>query len=85
EGLFAPSLSQKMHNAFLIMAKLGWKWRIEDVLDVETGLKLFLPFSPFSGPLFSFYEDAGGETPFGQPYGGEALRRVVTAYLQGSF
>ena len=53
--------------------------------DVETGLKLFLPFSPFSGSLFRYYEDAGGETPFGQPFGGEALRRVVSAYLQGSF
>ena len=85
EGLFAPAMTQKMHNAFLIMAKLGWKWRVDDFFDVETGVKLFLPFSPFSGPLFSYYEDAGGETPFGRPYGGEAIRRVVSAYLQGSF
>jgi hypothetical protein len=85
EGLFAPSLSRHMDNVFLIMAKLGWKWRVASAFDVETGLKLFLPFSPFSGSLFSFYEDAGGETPLGQPYGGESLRRVVSAYLQGSF
>jgi outer membrane receptor protein involved in Fe transport len=85
EGIFAPALSREMDNVFLIMAKLGWKWRIEDTVDIETGLKLFLPFSPFSGPLFSYYEDAGGETPTGQPYGGESLRRVVSAYLQGSF
>ena len=85
EGLFAPALSLQMNNVFLIMAKLGWKWRVDDLFDVETGIKLFLPFSPFSGDLFSYYEDAGGETPFGRPYGGEALRRVVSAYLQGSF
>jgi outer membrane receptor protein involved in Fe transport len=85
EGLFAPALTRQMENVFLIMAKLGWKWRVEDLFDVETGLKLFLPFSPFSGDLFSYYEDAGGETPYGRPYGGEALRRVVSAYLQGSF
>jgi outer membrane receptor for ferrienterochelin and colicin len=85
EGLFAPSLTRQMDNVFLVMAKLGWKWRVDDLFDVETGIKLFLPFSPFSGELFSYYEDAGGETPFGRPYGGEALRRVVSAYLQGYF
>jgi len=85
EGLFAPALTAQLENVFLIMAKLGWKWRVDDLFDVETGLKIFLPFSPFSGDLFSYYEDAGGETPYGRPYGGEALRRVVSAYLQGSF
>jgi hypothetical protein len=85
EGLFAPSLTRQMDNVFLIMAKLGWKWRVDDLFDVEVGLKLFLPFSPFFGDLFAYYEDAGGETPFGRPYGGEALRRVISTYLQGSF
>ena len=74
-----------MDNVFLIMGKIGWKWRVAGAFDIETGLKLFLPFSPFSGSLFRYYEDAGGETAFGQPFGGEALRRVVSAYLQGSF
>ena len=85
EGLFAPRLSQQMDNVFLIMGKIGWKWQVAGAFDIETGLKLFLPFSPFSGSLFRYYEDAGGETAFGQPYGGEPLRRVVSAYLQGSF
>jgi hypothetical protein len=54
-------------------------------LDFEIGAKLFLPFSPFSGNLFSYYEDAGGVSPQGVFYGGEALRRILTGYVQGSF
>jgi hypothetical protein len=52
---------------------------------MEAGVKLFLPFSPFPGPLFRYHERGGGETPFGKYYGGEQLTRAVTAYLQGHF
>ena len=41
--------------------------------------------SPFSGPLFNYYEQGGGMTPHGVIFGGEQLRRIVTVYLQGSF
>jgi outer membrane receptor protein involved in Fe transport len=85
EGLLAPFFSQHLDNFFLILGKLGWRWQTGEGFGVETGLKLFLPFSPFSGPLFRYHEDPGGVTASGRFYGGQQLRRVVTAYLEGSF
>jgi outer membrane receptor protein involved in Fe transport len=84
-GLLEPSITIYLDNFFIIMAKLGWRWRTTGGLELEAGAKLFTPFSPFSGPLFRFYEQGGGITPTGVVYGGEELRRMVTGYLQGSF
>jgi iron complex outermembrane receptor protein len=84
-GMLEPSLSIDLDNSILILGKLGWRWKAAADLEFEAGVKLFLPFSPFSGDLFSYYEQAGGVTPLGTVYGGEALRRMVTGYLQGSF
>jgi outer membrane receptor for ferrienterochelin and colicin len=85
QGLLAPKLTQHQDNSFLILGKLGYQWQTGKGLDIEMGAKLFLPFSPFSGPLFRYYEEAGGVTTDGKYYGGEMLTRMVTAYLQGSF
>ncbi len=86
EGLLAPSLKMHMPNVILFLGKLGYRWETPKGLDLEIGAKLFLPFSPFSGDdLFSYYEDGGGISPQGVLYGGEALRRILTGYLQGSF
>jgi iron complex outermembrane receptor protein len=85
EGMMAPELAHHQDNVMLILAKLGWKWKTQKGLAMETGVKLFLPFSPFSGPLFSYYERSGGFTPEGRHYGGTKLSRALTAYLQGSF
>jgi outer membrane receptor protein involved in Fe transport len=85
EGLLAPSGRVHMDNVFLFLGKLGYRWMTHEGLDFEIGAKLFLPFSPFSGALFSYYEDAGGVSPQGVFYGGEALRRILTGYVQGSF
>jgi outer membrane receptor protein involved in Fe transport len=86
EGLLAPSLKMHMPNVILFLGKLGYRWETSEGLDLEIGAKLFLPFSPFSGDyLFSYYEDGGGVSPRGVLYGGEALRRILTGYLQGSF
>jgi hypothetical protein len=74
-----------MDNSFLILGKLGYQWKTAGDFKVEMGAKLFLPFSPFSGPLFRYYEEAGGVSPDGKHYGGELLSRMITAYLQGSF
>jgi len=74
-----------MNTVFLFLGKLGWEWEPREGVVVETGLKLFLPFSPVSGPLFAYYERGGGLTPGGRIYGGEQLARALTAYLQGSF
>jgi iron complex outermembrane receptor protein len=85
EGLLAPSMQQHMDNVFLVLGRLGWRWRVTEGFALEAGAKLFLPVSPFSGPPFRYYEEGGGMTPDGVAYGGELLRRMVTAYLQGSF
>jgi iron complex outermembrane receptor protein len=85
DGMMAPSLVRHMDNVMLLLGKLGWEWETRTGLKVETGVKLFLPFSPFSGPLFRYHERGGGETPLGKRYGGTELSRALTAYLQGSF
>jgi outer membrane receptor protein involved in Fe transport len=85
QGLLAPKLTQHLDNSFLFLGKLGYQWATAQGLEIEVGFKLFLPFSPFSGPLFRYYEEAGGVSPEGKPYGGALLTRLVSAYLQGSF
>ena len=85
QGLLARKLTQFMDDSMLFLGKLGYHWAPGKTLEIEMGIKLFLPFSPFSGPLFSYYEEAGGVSPEGRPYGGALLTRMVTAYMQGSF
>jgi len=85
EGALAPALTMHLDHVMLFMGKLGYRWDADQNIRIETGLKLFLPFSPFSGPLFRYYEDSGGESARGRFYGGQQLRRMLTAYLQGSF
>jgi outer membrane receptor protein involved in Fe transport len=85
EGILAPKLTEHSDNVLLVMGKLGYEWITTQGLEFEVGAKLFLPFSPFSGNLFRYYEDLGGISADGRYYGGQQLRRVVTGYLQGSF
>jgi iron complex outermembrane receptor protein len=85
EGLLADPLSMRIDTVFLVMGKLGYGWITRQGFELEFGAKLFLPVSPFSSPYFRYYEDPGGLTPGGDYYGGHYLRRMVTAYLQGSF
>jgi outer membrane receptor protein involved in Fe transport len=86
-GLLAPRLSQHMQQVFLLMGKLGWRWRVSAGVDlnIEAGVKVFLPVSPFQEPHFRYREVGGIWTDTGANHGGEELRRVVTSYLQGSF
>jgi hypothetical protein len=49
------------------------------------GLKLFLPISPFQAPHFRYSEAGHITTPTGDHFGSDILRRMVTAYLRGSF
>jgi hypothetical protein len=84
-GLMAPPLSQHMDNVFLAMGRLGWRWSVLGGVELEAGIKLFLPVSPFSAPHFRFREKGGGISITGMNYGGAELRRTVTGYLQGSF
>jgi hypothetical protein len=85
QGLMAPKLKLHVDNSFLILGKLGYLWVTPGGFELEIGAKLFLPFSPFSGPLFRYYEEAGGVTPEGRHFGGEQLTRMLTGYLRGSF
>jgi hypothetical protein len=85
KGLLEPYLTQDMHNIFLLIGRVGWKFGHTGKLDMEAGVSLFLPVSPFAEPHFRYYEEGGGETVWGDRYGGDFLGRVMTAYLQGSF
>jgi iron complex outermembrane receptor protein len=84
-GLLEPMQSMAMDNVFLLLGKLGWHWEYSARYDLEAGVKLSLPVSPFSGPLFRYYEKGGGISNTGLWYGGQLLARTVTGYLQGSF
>ncbi len=84
-GMLLEPFKIKLKNAFLVLAKLGWKVAPAEEIELEAGLKLFLPVSPFSAAHFRYFEEAGGITPTGQQYGGLELARMVTGYLQGSF
>jgi len=84
-GLMAPMLVQHMDNMFLVFGRLGWKIKTKNNIQIETGLKLFLPVSPSQDPHFRVREKGGIITLQGKNLGGEELIRVVTAYLEGSF
>jgi len=85
EGLMAPLTSLHMDNVLLVLARLGWRWEPGPAFELEAGVKLFLPVSPFSAPHFRYYERGGGTTTRGVLYGGQEISRCVTAYLQGAF
>jgi hypothetical protein len=84
-GIMEPYLEQHMDNNFLVLARLGFRWAAGKRVQMETGLKLFLPVSHFSEPHFRFRERGGGVTPFGVKYGGDELTRVIALYCKGSF
>jgi hypothetical protein len=75
----------RMENVVLILGKVGWRWKLARSLELEAGVKLFLPVSPFAPPYFRYREKGGGATPTGEYYGGDELRRMLTFYLEGSF
>ena len=85
EGLLAPRQTLHMDNVMLILARLGWRFKIEPGVEIEAGGKFFLPVSPFAAPHFRYYEEGGGVWPDGTGFGGEQLRRILSFYLQGSF
>jgi outer membrane receptor protein involved in Fe transport len=84
-GWFEPRLQIHLDDVLLVLGKIGWQWQPAPGVDLEAGIKLFLPVSPFSGSLFRYRERGGVLTSSGGNYGGDNLCRVVTGYLQGSF
>jgi hypothetical protein len=83
-GLLQPRLAERMDDVFLVLARIGWRFASGGV-EMEAGLKLFLPVSPFNAPYFRYYEKGGGTAVDGTPYGGFELARMLTGYLRGSF
>jgi hypothetical protein len=73
-----------MANFMMLIGRLGYRWALKNDLEMEAGVKLLLPIS-FESPHFRYQEKGGGETIYGQRYGADELRSIVTAYLQGSF
>ncbi len=84
DGLMEEPLSVHMDNIALVLARLGFRWKL-DTMRVETGAKLHLPISPFSGPLFRLRERGGGVTPFGVKYGGDELTQILSLYLKATY
>jgi iron complex outermembrane receptor protein len=84
-GLLEPVLQERVDDTMLFLGKLGWRWLGGIGVELECGVKFWLPVSPFSAPHFRTRDTGGGVTPEGTRYGAHLTRRVVTAYLQGSF
>jgi hypothetical protein len=84
-GLLEPLLTQHLDSVVLLIGKLGRRFELGRHMQIEAGVRLFLPISPFSEPYFRYYEGGGGITPDGRHYGSEQLSRVLTGYLEGSF
>jgi iron complex outermembrane receptor protein len=84
-GLLEEGVNIHMANFALVLGKIGWQFRTAHDLQLEAGLKLFLPVSPDEAPYFRYNEAGGILTETGEPFTGDILRRMVSAYLQGSF
>jgi outer membrane receptor for ferrienterochelin and colicin len=84
-GLMEPMLTQDLDNHVLVLGRIGWRRALAGNFRLETGIKLFLPISPFSRPYFRFREDGGGIDPVGKNFGGDWLCRMISLYVQGSF
>jgi iron complex outermembrane receptor protein len=84
-GLLEPILKLYMENTALVLGRLGWKTSVFGGVELEAGLKLFLPIAPDAEPYFRYREKGGGFTPTGDNFGGDQLARMVSAYLEGSF
>jgi hypothetical protein len=84
-GMLQPALRMPLNNIALLIGKLGWRFLIEQGLELELGAKVYLPVSGTSGSFFRVRERGGGVSAKGQPFGGHQLARQVIGYLQGSF
>jgi outer membrane receptor protein involved in Fe transport len=84
-GLLEEPLQLHVDEAMLLLGKLGWSWSPREGTELEAGVKIFQPISPFSSPHFRARDKGGGETPDGKYYGAVLLGRMVSIYLQGSF
>jgi outer membrane receptor protein involved in Fe transport len=84
-GLLEPMLEKWVDDTMLFLGKLGWRWPTAGGVELECGVKVSLPVSPFKAPYFQTRDLGGGTTPDGKIYGAHYNGRIATAYLQGSF
>jgi hypothetical protein len=84
-GLLGGTFSEEISHVVLLLGKIGWSSYWTHDLKIEFGLKLFMPISPFQAPHFRYSESGHIMTAAGEHLGGDVLRRMVTAYLKGSF
>ena len=84
-GILDKGVYIHMENLALVLGKIGWQFKTVHDLQFEAGLKLFLPISPFKAPHFRYNEAGGVLTETGEPFSGDILCRMMSAYLQGSF
>jgi iron complex outermembrane receptor protein len=84
-GILEPQLEEWVEDTMLFLGKLGWRWPVAGGIELECGVKLSLPVSPFKAPHFKTYDMGSGITPEGKTYGAHYNGRIATAYLQGSF
>jgi hypothetical protein len=83
--MLEPFEVDHMENVAVLLGRIGYKWFPASDVEMEVGLKLFLPVSPFEEPHFRYRDKGGGITTTGESFGGDMLRRMVTGYLEGSF
>jgi iron complex outermembrane receptor protein len=84
-GLLQPFLPVELDHFIMVLARIGWRFEVSRLIDLEIGAKLLLPVSPFSGSLFRYHEKGGVRASSGEVFGGDELRRMVIGYVQGSF
>jgi iron complex outermembrane receptor protein len=84
-GLLEDPLQIHVDEAMLLLGKLGWSWSPMEGVQMEGGIKIFQPISPYTAPHSRVRDKGGGVTPDGRHYGAILLGRIVSAYLQGSF
>jgi iron complex outermembrane receptor protein len=85
DGMLAGNTADHIDQIVLVLGKIGWRVSLAHDLQIEAGLKLFLPISPFSAPHFRYSEIGTFTNARGEQIGGDVLSRMVTGYLQGSF
>jgi outer membrane receptor for ferrienterochelin and colicin len=85
EGFLQKKTRQQLDNVLIISSRVGWRITFHERFQAEAGIKLLLPISPWSDSLYTYQGEGGGITADGDRYGGDAVGRVVSVYLQGMF
>ncbi len=83
EGILSSPLDQYMPSTAVVLARLGYRIEIGSSYLLEIGVRLHLPIDLEDGRL-SYHGRGGFVAADGDVYGGEALERRLTVYVEGS-